>query len=121
MINQLRLPGLIASNYCSDYTTKIVYCSVYGITSGTYVGLMSAVLIDLIGLESFVQAFGIQLFCTGSGRIIGPPIIGKFKTECIAQVSAHNNIYIFPYFIQVHFLTQLETIMLVFPLLALSS
>ena len=101
-----------------DYTTQIVYCLVYGITSGTYIGLMSAVLIDLIGLESFVQAFGIQLFCTGSGRIIGPPIIGKFKTKGLVQVYAH---YIFPFLVQVHFMTQLETIMWGFPLPALYS
>ena len=78
-MNEIFLTGLIASNYCLDYATQIIYCLIFGVTSGTYISLMSVILIDLIGLERFVQGFGIQLLCIGIGRIIGPPMIGKFK------------------------------------------
>ena len=37
------------------------------------------IIIDLIGLDGFIQAYGFQLFFIGIGRIIGPPLIGKFK------------------------------------------
>ena len=78
-MNLICLPGLIASNYCLEYTTQVVYSLIFGITSGTFLSLMSVVLIDLIGLKNFVQGFGIQLLVMGIGRTVGPPMIGKFK------------------------------------------
>ena len=55
----------------------------FGITSGTYLMLLSVVIIDMIGLEGYTQAFGIQSFSMGIGRMIGPPIVGKVKVKCI--------------------------------------
>ena len=66
------------SNFCSDDATQIIYCAFFGATSGAYVGLTPVILIDLIGLDHFLQAYGIQLVFIGIARIIGPPIIGTF-------------------------------------------
>ena len=62
-----------------DYTSQIVYCLLFGATSGAYTVLTSVVLIDLVGLKTFIQAYGIQLLSMGIARIIGPPIIGKYR------------------------------------------
>ena len=93
-----------------------MYCLVYGITSGTYILLLSVVIIDLIGIKSYVEAFGIQLFFSGIGRLIGPPIVGKYsEIICTLFYIYLNN------FIQVHFMNQLEIMMQGFTQLALYS
>ena len=69
--------GLVISNFCLDYATQITYCLLFGATSGAYVGLMPVILIDLIGIGDFLQAYGLQLVFIGVARIIGPPIIGR--------------------------------------------
>ena len=70
-------PGLAMSNFCFNYLTLILYCIVFGVTYGAYVGLESVILIDVIGLRSFIQGYGIQMFFEGLGLVIGPPIIGN--------------------------------------------
>ena len=65
------------SNYCSSYETQLIYCALFGATSGAYVGLTPVITIDLIGLDNFIKAYGFQLFAMGIGRIIGPPLIGE--------------------------------------------
>lgn len=65
------------SNFCYNYATQILYSASFGLTSGAYIGLTSVILIDLVGLDSFVQAYGIQLLFMGIARIIGQPVIGK--------------------------------------------
>ena len=72
--------GIIASNFCLDYISQIVYCVFFGATSGSFLSLTPVILIDLIGMDSFIQAYGIQLLCFGLARIIGPPIIGNLMT-----------------------------------------
>ena len=39
--------------------------------------LTSVVLVDLLGLESLTNAFGLTLLFQGVAGIIGPPIAGK--------------------------------------------
>lgn len=64
------------SNFCLDYTTQVIFCAVFGITSGAYVGLTSVVLVDLLGLDKLTNAFGLLLLFQGIASVIGPPIIG---------------------------------------------
>ena len=56
---------------------QIVYCAIFGATSGAYVGLTSVVLVDLLGLDKLTNAFGLLLMFQGIASVIGPPIIGK--------------------------------------------
>ena len=103
--------GIIASNFCLDYMSQIVYCVFFGATSGSFLSLTPVILIDLIGMDSLIQAYGIQLLCFGLARIIGPPIIGNLMTW---RENFFNSF--FPP--QVHSMMQLETILLDFTLLA---
>jgi len=64
------------SVFCNTYTTQAIYCAVFGVTSGAYVGLTSVVLVDLLGLDKLTNAFGLLLLFQGIASVIGPPIIG---------------------------------------------
>ena len=78
MIGKSLPTGLVLSNFCFNYLTHILFCIVFGVTSGANTsGMVAVILIDIIGLNAFVKGYGIQLFFMGLGRIIGPPIIGK--------------------------------------------
>ena len=64
------------SNFCFDYLSQVIYCIVLGVTvSGAYL-LPTLILIDVIGLKNFSQGYGIQMFVTGMGLVVGSPIIG---------------------------------------------
>ena len=54
-----------------------MFCAVFGITSGAYVGLTSVVLVDLLGLDKLTNAFGLLLLFQGIASVMGPPIIGR--------------------------------------------
>ena len=69
--------GLIASNFCLDYTTNIWFCIVFGVTFGGETGMTPNVLMDLVGRSKFSLGWGIQCFSMGIGNVIGPPIAGK--------------------------------------------
>jgi len=64
------------SPFCTTYNTQAMYCALFGITSGAYVGLTSVVLVDLLGLEKLTNAFGLLLMFQGIASVIGPPVIG---------------------------------------------
>ena len=55
-----------------------MYCAVFGVTSGAYVGLTSVVLTDLLGLDKLTNSFGLILFFQGIASVMGPPVIGKY-------------------------------------------
>merc|ERR1719266_1536633 len=59
-----------------NYVSQAVYCAVFGITSGAYVGLTSVVLVDLLGLDNLTNAFGLLLLFQGIASVMGPPFIG---------------------------------------------
>ena len=68
----------MASNFCTTYAFQAVYCTVFGLTSGAFNGMIGVILIDLTSLEKFTRAFGIQLLFIGAAIMIGPPIVGMF-------------------------------------------
>jgi len=67
------------SVFMNTYTTQAIYCAIFGVTSGAYVGLTSVVLVDLLGLDKLTNAFGLLLMFQGIASVIGPPIIGALK------------------------------------------
>ena len=73
------------SVFCNTYISQAVYCAIFGVTSGAYVGLTSVVLVDLLGLDKLTDAFGLLLLFQGVASVIGPPIIGKTVTTTIRQ------------------------------------
>jgi len=64
------------SPFMTTYNLQAVYCAIFGITSGAYVGLTSVVLVDLLGLDKLTNAFGLLLMFQGIASVIGPPVIG---------------------------------------------
>ena len=73
--------ALAVSNFCTDYTSQAVFCAVFGVTSGAYVGLTSVVLVDLLGLDKLTNAFGLLLLFQGIASVLGPPIIGETENK----------------------------------------
>ncbi|XP_078050443.1 monocarboxylate transporter 5-like isoform X2 [Augochlora pura] len=66
----------ILSTECTSFVTFAIYTSIFGFTSGAYVGLTSVLLIDLLGLQRLTNAFGLLLLFQGFASLLGPPIAG---------------------------------------------
>ena len=74
--NHVRISAVGMSSFCSDFASQALYCTVFGVTSGAYIGLTPVVLVDLLGLDKLTNAFGLLSLFNGIASIIGPPIIG---------------------------------------------
>lgn len=64
------------SAFCYDFSSFVIYASVFGFTIGAYVGLTSVILVDLLGLDRLTNAFGLLLLFQGIASLLGPPIAG---------------------------------------------
>ncbi|CAG0904635.1 unnamed protein product [Darwinula stevensoni] len=60
----------------TSYGVLVLTTSVFGCTSGAYVGLTSVILVDLLGIEALTNAFGLVLLFNGIASLFGPPIAG---------------------------------------------
>lgn len=45
---------------------------------GAYISLTSVILVDLVGLDSLTNAFGLMLLFQGIASLVGAPIAGEF-------------------------------------------
>ena len=59
-----------------DFFMVSVYCSIFGIASGVYVGVTAVVMADMLGVEKLTSSYGISLFVNGVLQLVGPPICG---------------------------------------------
>uniref|UniRef100_A0A182SHQ5 Major facilitator superfamily (MFS) profile domain-containing protein n=1 Tax=Anopheles maculatus TaxID=74869 RepID=A0A182SHQ5_9DIPT len=59
-----------------DYTMVSVFCGLFGLASGTYVGITAVIMADMLGTERLTSSYGISLFVNGILQLIGPPICG---------------------------------------------
>ncbi|XP_043517301.1 monocarboxylate transporter 12-like isoform X4 [Frieseomelitta varia] len=66
----------ILSTFCTSFASFTFYSSIFGFTSGAYVGLTSVILVDLLGLNRLTNAFGQLLLFQGFASFLGPPIAG---------------------------------------------
>ena len=71
--------SMALSPFMSSYYLQAVYCAIFGITSGAYVGLTSVVLVDLLGFDKLTNAFGLLLMFQGIASVMGPPVIGETR------------------------------------------
>lgn len=71
--------SMCLSNFCLDYASQVVYCAIFGVTSGAYIGLTPVVLVDLLGLDKLTNAFGLLMLFQGIASVIGPPITGVLR------------------------------------------
>ncbi|XP_035739272.1 monocarboxylate transporter 1-like [Vespa mandarinia] len=60
----------------TTYTLLSVYCGIFGLASGTYVGVTAVIMADMLGTEKLTSSYGISLFVNGILQLIGPPICG---------------------------------------------
>jgi len=72
------LSGL-ASVLCplgNTYWALVVYVVVLGFLDGSYIGLMSIVTLDIVGVHKIAPAWGILFFCQSFTYLLGPPAAG---------------------------------------------
>lgn len=78
--------GLTALPFVLEYTWVSALCSLFGLATGTYVGITAIVMADMLGTDRLTSSYGISLFVNGILQLLGPPIclsaferIGKFQ------------------------------------------
>ncbi|KAL1492384.1 hypothetical protein ABEB36_010637 [Hypothenemus hampei] len=62
--------------FFGNYWVISGFCAVFGLASGTYVGITAIVMADLLGEERLQSSYGISLFVNGLIQLVGPPICG---------------------------------------------
>ncbi|GBL89478.1 Monocarboxylate transporter 12 [Araneus ventricosus] len=62
--------------FCTDYTSIVVDCVLFGLFVSAYICLTSIILVELLGLDKLTNAFGLLSLFRGGSCIIGPPIAG---------------------------------------------
>lgn len=62
--------------FAQDFYSLAVYSGLFGFLISSYVCLTSVILVDLLGIDSLTNAFGLLLLFQGVSSVIGPPIGG---------------------------------------------
>ncbi|XP_066259091.1 monocarboxylate transporter 5-like [Euwallacea similis] len=73
--------------FFSNYWVIAAVCSVFGLASGTYVGITAIVMADLLGEERLQSSYGISLFVNGVLQLVGPPICGLWFEATQSYIS----------------------------------
>lgn len=60
----------------TSYSMVSAFCALFGLASGTYVGVTAVIMADMLGTERLTSSYGISLFVNGILQLIGPPICG---------------------------------------------
>lgn len=60
----------------SSYWALVLYVAVLGILDGSFIGLMSIVTLDIVGVHKIAPAWGILFFCQSFTYLLGPPAAG---------------------------------------------
>ncbi|CAL4080104.1 unnamed protein product [Meganyctiphanes norvegica] len=60
----------------TDYYLLAASASVFGLFISANYALTSVILVDLVSLEAFSQAYGMLLLIQGVANLIGPPLVG---------------------------------------------
>jgi len=58
------------------YYSVVTACALFGLASGTYIGVTAVILADQLGAEKLGHSYGISLFLNGFLQLVGPPICG---------------------------------------------
>lgn len=77
-VGGLALSGfsLAAMPQATSYTMVSFWCGMFGLASGTYVGITAVIMADMLGTERLTSTYGISLFVNGILQLIGPPLCG---------------------------------------------
>ncbi|XP_037046427.1 monocarboxylate transporter 13 [Bradysia coprophila] len=60
----------------TTYSMVSLCCALFGLASGTYVGITAVIMADMLGTERLTSSYGISLFVNGILQLIGPPLCG---------------------------------------------
>ncbi|KAJ6638085.1 Monocarboxylate transporter 12, partial [Pseudolycoriella hygida] len=60
----------------NTYPVVSFWCALFGLASGTYVGITAVIMADMLGTERLTSSYGISLFVNGVLQLIGPPLCG---------------------------------------------
>lgn len=71
--------SLILMPTSNTYLMLTVYCAIFGLASGIYVGVTAVIMADMLGTEKLTSSYGISLFVNGILQLIGPPICGYIE------------------------------------------
>lgn len=67
---------LAALPFVYAYNHVAILCALFGLASGTYVGITAVIMAEILGEELLASSYGISLFVNGILQLIGPPICG---------------------------------------------
>lgn len=75
--------------FAQNYTIICVYCAVFGLASGVYVGITAVIMADMLGTERLESSYGISLFVNGVLQLIGPPLCGVWFEVAKSYISLY--------------------------------
>ncbi|CAF3800653.1 unnamed protein product [Rotaria sp. Silwood1] len=82
--------------FCNSFVqTHMIYAGLFGFFAGGYVGLISIIIVDLVGVDKLSDALGVLLLFQGFAVVIGTPIFGTMRDV----FSGTNRPYFWPYLI----------------------
>jgi MFS family permease len=61
-----------------SYLGISIFCGVFGLGTGCYVGITPVIFTDILGIDRLTSSYGISLFVAGVLQLIGPPICLAF-------------------------------------------
>lgn len=70
--------SLFILSFTQTYSMVGFWCGMFGLASGTYVGITAVIMADMLGTERLTSSYGISLFVNGILQLVGPPICGKW-------------------------------------------
>lgn len=81
--------SLAVMPFAHDYTIICVFCAVFGLASGIYVGITAVIMADMLGTERLESSYGISLFVNGLLQLIGPPLCGVWFEVTKSYISLY--------------------------------
>lgn len=90
-VGGLALSGISLSllPLASSYSMVGFWCGLFGLASGTYVGITAVIMADMLGTERLTSSYGISLFVNGILQLIGPPICGI----CYEKTQSYSSLF----------------------------
>ena len=81
--------------FAQSYTLISIYCAIFGLASGIYVGVTAVIMADLLGTDRLQSTYGISLFVNGILQLIGPPLCGLWFEQTNSYISLFCTLGIF--------------------------
>lgn len=63
--------------FASEYIWLNIFSGLYGIFLSSTFAYTPIMMMELLPIETFTKAYGLQLLCQGVGHLVGPPIAGS--------------------------------------------